>query len=142
MVWVSNRTSARRRGKSTVAVLYAGDRGEEALDEPGAAGAAHAFYGEGDGGGVAAAVVLPVLVWWSVIGAATPSRDASTSGTPPCVELRPVAGVGGGCALGVGVGAQLVPSVESGVGDRLDGGAAGTAAYPYLLARQHDSRVN
>ena len=28
-----------------------GYRGEQALDEPGAAGAAHAFDGEGDGGG-------------------------------------------------------------------------------------------
>ena len=34
----------------------AGDRGEEAFYQPGASGAAHAFYGEGDGGGGAAAV--------------------------------------------------------------------------------------
>ena len=116
---------------------YPEDGGEQAFDEPGASGAAHAFYGEGDGGGVAAAVVGARMV----VGIGAPTQQGRLHlGHAPCVELRPVAGVGSGCALGVGVGTQLVPGVESGVRDRLYGGAAGVAAYPYILARQHDSR--
>ena len=143
---MSKRTSARRNGKSTVAGVHPGDRGEEALDEPGAAGAAHAFDGEGDGGGggrgsgVADGLGTGGVV---VIGAAvvaTPQQGRLDFGDAPCFQLGAVAGVGGGGALRVGVGAEVVPGIEPGAGDGLDGDAAGVAAHLHLPARDHECR--
>ena len=114
------------------------DRGEEALDEPGAAGAAHAFDGEGDGGGDRAVVAAAAGACAAVVIGAAPQEGRLDLRHPPCVQHHPVAGVGGGRALCVGVGAQSVPGIETGVRDGLDGGTTGIAAYPYSLARQLD----
>ena len=56
----------------------------------------------------------------------------------PCIQFRPVVGVGSGGALRVGVGAEVVPGVEFGVGDGLDRNAAGIAAYGYFLVRYNN----
>ena len=116
---------------------YSWDRCEQAFDQPGASGAAHAFYGEGDGGGVAAAVGCARLV---VAVGASSQQGCLHLGDAPCVQLGSVAGVGGGRALGVGMSAQSVPHVEPGVRDRLDRGAAGVAAYPHVLSRDQDNQ--
>ena len=116
---------------------YARDRGEQAFDKPGAAGASHALYGEGKGVGAAASMPEACLM---VVTAAAPKQRCLHLGHAPCVELRPVAGVGGGPALGVGMGAQSVPHVEPGVRDRLDRGAAGVAAYPHVPSRYQDTQ--
>ena len=105
MAWVSNSTSARRRGKSTVAVVTPGIESEEALDEPGAAGAAHAFYGEGDGGGGGSgAVVVTVAGAGAVVFIVAALASATQQGRldlghAPCIQFRAVARVGGGGAL-------------------------------------------
>ena len=116
---------------------YARDRGEQAFDQPCAAGASHAFYGEGKGVGAAASMPIACLV---VATAAAPKQRCLHLGHAPCVELRPVAGVGGGRASGVGVGAQAVPGIEPGVRDRLHRGAAGVAAYPRVPSRYQDAQ--
>ena len=126
---------------------YSGDRGKQAFDEPGAAGATHAFYGEGDGGGGGGGCVdatagpgagLVVVIGGAVT--ATPQQGRLHLRYAPCVQLGSVAGVGGGGALRVGVGAEVVPGGESGVGDGFDRDAAGVAAYLHLPARKHEGR--
>ena len=125
---------------------YLGDRHEEALDEPSASRAAHAFDGEGDGGGGGRGSGVPAGLGTGgvvVIGTAivpAPQQARLDFGDAPCFELGAVAGVGGGGALRVGVGAQAIPGVESSVRDGFDRGAAGVAACPYILARNLDRR--
>ena len=117
---------------------YAGDGGEQAFDEPGAAGAAHSFDGEGDGGGAGSGFGLGVRA--VVVIVAAPQQGRLYLGDAPCVQLGLVARVCGGCTLRVGVGAQVVPGVESGVCDGLDRGATGVAAYTHDLPRYGDVR--
>ena len=121
---------------------YPGDRREEAFDEPGAAGAAHAFHGEGDGvgDGTRATAATPSGVGRAVVVSTALQQGRLHLGHAPCVQLRPVTGVGDGRTLRVGVSAQVVPGVESGVRDGFDRGAAGVAAYPYFLPRHLDLR--
>ena len=101
-MWESNWTSARRRGEVDGDGGYPGDRGEETFDEPRAAGAAHAFYGEGDGAGTAATVGCVGLV---VVVGASSQQGCLHFGHAPRVQFGSVAGIGGSRALGVAVGA-------------------------------------
>ena len=114
--------------------VHPGYRREQALDQPRAPGATHPLDGEGD-----RARTMPGAAANVVIARAAHQRRLHLR-DPPGVDLRPMAGVGGGCAVRVRMGTQPVPGRESGVRDGLDRGAAWIAAHPHLAARHRRDR--